>query len=228
MKKTIRRRHEARRRAQAICEENRSVIEATDGGRKTLARFNASVDAVNSLFAAGQQALNDRRVAQADLAGARRQLREILKALVDVSAIVTLDEGSAKLMDLPEITSDEQLLADANAVYGIVSAHTAAFVAEGLPDNVVNDLQTQIATFVRSKKASSTARKTFTAARRAAVDELRTGQRALAVIDAILAQSPLASPQALTKLRLAKRIGYDHPKPAAVPEPVPTTPTKAA
>ena len=164
MKKAIRRRHEARRRAQAICEENRGVIEATDGGRKALTRFNRSVDAVNQLFAEGQQALNDRRVAQADLAAARRRLRDILKAIVDVSAVVTLDEGSAKVMQLPEIGTDEQLLADANAIDGIVSAHTAAFVAEGLPDNVIGDLRTEIAVFVRSKKASSTARKTYTAA----------------------------------------------------------------
>ena len=228
MKKTIRRRHEARRRAQAICEENRGVIEATDGGRKALTRFSASVDAVDRLFAEGQEALNDRRVAQTDLAAARRRLRDILKAIVDVSAVVTLDEGSAKVMQLPEIGTDEQLLADANAVYGIVSAHTAAFVAEGLPDNVVDDLRTEIAAFVRSKKASSTAWKTYTAAQRASVDALRSGQRSLAVIDAILAQTPRADPQALTKLRLAKRIGYDHPKPAVEPQPVLTTPTKAA
>src|ERR1051326_4593388 len=98
MRKSIRRKHEAHRRAQAICEQNRSVIEASDGGKATFAKFNASFDEVDQLFAAQRNALNDRRVAQEQLVANRRTLRDIMKAVVGVSASVTLDEGSAKVM----------------------------------------------------------------------------------------------------------------------------------
>src|ERR1043165_10039641 len=77
MQKDIRRRHEANRRAQAICEQNRGVIETNDGGKKALSRFSATVDGVDVLLADQEQARNDRQKARADLEVERRTLRDI-------------------------------------------------------------------------------------------------------------------------------------------------------
>src|SRR5258708_7197559 len=175
MRKNIRRKHEAHRRAQAICEQNRSVIEASDGGKTTFATFNTSLDGVDQLFAAQQQALNERRVAQEELTAIRRTLRDITKSVVGVSGSVTLDEGSAKVMQLPEFSSDELLQADATAIYNVASAHAAQFQAVGLPPNTIADLRDQIGVFVKTRKASSTARRTYTTAIRASVTALKTG-----------------------------------------------------
>ena len=243
MQKDIRRRHEANRRAQAICEQNRGVIESNDGGKKALSRFSATVDGVDVLLADQEQARNDRQKARADLEAQRRTLRDILKAVVDVSPFVTVDEAATAAMALPEITTDEQLTAVAIAIDRTATAHTAAFVAEGLPANVIPNLHGQIDRFVQLRKTASTARKAFSAAGRAARTLSKSGRKALKVMDAILAQSPNADPKELEKLRSAKRIGYDQPAaPAAAPatpaapattptppaEPAPTTPIKAA
>ena len=221
MKKDIRRRHEANRRAQAICEQNRGVIETTDGGKKALSRFSATVDGVDALLADQEQARTDRQKAGADLEAQRRTLRDILKAVVDVSPFVTLDDGSAGTLLLPTITTDEQLTAVANAIDRTATANTAAFVAEGLPANVIPNLRVQIDRFVQLRKTVSTARKTYAAAGRAARTLTQSGRKALKVMDAILAQSPDADPKQLEQLRGAKRIVYDHP---AVPTAAPATP----
>ena len=240
MQKNIRRRHEANRRAQAICEQNRGVIETNDGGKKALSRFSATVDGVDVLLADQEQARNERQKARTDLEAQRRTLRDILKAVVDVSPFVTLGDGSAGTLQLPEITTDEQLTAVANAIDRTATANAAAFVAEGLPANVIPSLHVQIDRFVQLRKTASTARKAFSAAGRAARTLTKAGRKALKVMDAILAQSPNADPKELGKLRAAKRIGYDHPTvPTAAPatpaatttppaEPAPTTPIKAS
>ena len=225
MQKDIRRRHEANRRAQAICEQNRGVIETNDGGKKALARFAATVDGVDVLLADQEQARNDRQKARADLEVQRRTLRDILKAVVDVSPFVMLGDGSAGTLLLPEITTDEQLTAVANAIDRAATANAAAFVAEGLPANVIPNLQVQIDRFVQLRKTASTARRAFAAAGRAARTLTKSGRKALKVMDAILAQAPNADPKQLEQLRAAKRIGYDHP---TVPTAAPATPAAPA
>ena len=242
MRKTIRRKHEALRRAHTVCLSVRGVIEATDGGTAALAKQGAAVDQVESLYAEQQQALNTRRVAAADCDAARGRIRDLLKAVVDVSKVVQLAEGSAKVMLLPEFGSDELLLADANAIHDAAAANAAAFVAAGLPDNVLTDLQAQIGAFKAAKAVLANVRNTFKATTQAARTALKGGDEANAVIDAILAHGPNADPKALTRFRAAKRIGPSHAgetpaaqaeqpatgQPAAHADPVPATPTQAA
>src|SRR5260370_18892351 len=96
MQKHIRRKQEAHRKARAICEDIRGTIEATDGGKKWLAKFNASVDDVEELFTDQQQARNKQRLAKADVDGARTAPPAIIKGGVGRRAVVRLDEGAAK------------------------------------------------------------------------------------------------------------------------------------
>ena|SRR5579872_626044 len=235
MRKTIRRKHEAQRRAHTVCLSVRSVIEATDGGTATLAKLGASVDQVDSLYTEQQQALNARRVAAADCDAARGRIRDLLKAVVGVSRVVQLAEGTAVVMRVPEVGPDELLLADANAIHDAAAANAAAFVAAGLPETVLTDLQAQIEAFKAAKAVIANVRNTFTATMLAARTALQSGDEANAVLDAILAHAPNADPQALTRFRAAKRVGPSHGEaPAAQPEqpattqPVPAAPTQAA
>jgi hypothetical protein len=238
MRKNIRRKHEAQRRAYAVSSGARSVIEATDSGKKTLAKLGTSVDTVESLYAEQRQALNTRRVAAADCDAARSAIHDLLKAVVGVSAVVVLDEGSAKVMRFPEYGSDDLLLADANAIYDAAAAHAAAFVEAGLPENVLPNLQAQIKAFKAAKDVLANVRRTFTATTQAARTALQAGDEATAVLDAILAHAPNADPQVLTRFRFVRRIGPSHAgepaaqpaagQPAASADPVPTTPTKVA
>ena len=227
MRKHIRRKQEAHRKALAICDEIRGTIEATGGGKKWLAQLNASVNDVEESFADQQDARNKQRLAKAELDAARTTLRDIMKVIVDVSAVVRLDEGSAKVMVVPQEGSDELLIADANAIYRAASANAKAFEGEGLPAHVIPELGDRIAVFKTAKMANSTARKTFTATAKSSRKGLKAGDEALSVIVAILARSPNIDEKALTKLRSAKRIGPTRPanQPALEPAPALTAPT---
>ena len=70
MQKDIRRRHEANRRAHAICEQNRGVIETNDGGKKALSRFTTTVDGVDVLLA---DPIRGRRLSSARWPACRRR-----------------------------------------------------------------------------------------------------------------------------------------------------------
>ncbi len=249
MRKTIRRKHEALRRAHTVCISVRGVIEATDSGKATLAKLGASVDQVESLYTEQQQALNARRVAAADCDAARGRIRDLLKAVVDISKVVQPAEGSAVVMRVPEVGPDELLLADANAIHDAAAVNATAFVAAGLPENVLPNLQTQIEAFKAAKAVIANVRNTFTATTQAARTALKGGDEANGVIDAILAHAVNADPKALTRFRAAKRVGPSHAgetpaaqtgagqpatgqpaaaEPAAHADPVQTTPTQAA
>ncbi|HYM25590.1 MAG TPA: hypothetical protein VEU08_20365 [Vicinamibacterales bacterium] len=247
MRKNIRRKREAQRRAHAVCISVRGVIEATDSGKTTLAKLGTAVDQVEGLYAEQQQALNTRRVAQRDCDAARSRIRDLLKAVVDVSKVVQLEDGSATVMNVPAHGPDDLLLADANAIHDAAAAHAAAFTAAGLPENVLTDLQAQIGAFKAAKAVIANVRRAFTATTQAARTALKTGDEATPVLEAILAHGPNADPKALTRFRFAKLIGPsragDTPaaqteqpatgqpaavEPAAHADPVQTTPTQAA
>jgi len=235
MRQTIQRKLGSQRAVQDVCDEYRDTIQATDGGRKAYAKLNSSIDSVDRLSSEQQQALNARRVASADCRQRRQTIHDLIKSIVEVSAVVTLSEGSAKIVRMPEMGTNESLLAEANAIYEMASANAAAFVDEGLPKNVIPDLGTQITAFKAARARLSNARKTFAAVTKAAIASLRSGHEGIAVIDAILAHTPSADPKALTKLRLAKRIGPARPvvpvaaePPAAKADPASTTSTKVA
>src|ERR1051326_37568 len=109
MRRTIRRKLEAQRRAQAVCAEIRDTVESTDGGRKTFAKLNGSIDAGDRLSREQQKALHPPRAPAADCRLVRQTLHDLIKAIVDVSAVVTLGEGSAKIMRMPTMDTNEGL-----------------------------------------------------------------------------------------------------------------------
>jgi len=236
MRKKIRLKQDAHRRAQAVCNENRSIIEASKGGTKALAALDASVGTVDRNFVDQQKALTDRRTASGQCRDARQIIRSITSAIVGVSSGVELDEGSKKVMVVPAVATDELLMAEATAIYETVSTHAAAFTDAGLPEADLVALRDQIGVLRTARTAVSNARKTFTALAKESRTAATAGSDALVVVDAILARAPGADPKALGKLRSAKRIGPSHagetPAPAAhpapAPAPEPTTPTRAA
>ena len=91
MRKNIRRRHEAHRRAQAVCEANPGVIDASDGSKTMAAALDASVGEVDRLLGDQGQALNARRVESEKARRARQAIRDIVSAIVDLSRVVELD-----------------------------------------------------------------------------------------------------------------------------------------
>ena len=111
---------------------------------------------------------------------------------------------------VPEVGPDELLLADANAIHDAAAVNATAFVAAGLPENVLPNLQAQIEAFKAAKAVIANVRNTFTATTQAARTALKGGDEANGVIDAILAHAVNADPKALTRFRAANMFNSAH------------------
>ena len=232
MRKNIRRRQEAHRRAQDVCEKNRTIIDANDATKAKAATLSASVDEVDRLLNDQGHALDTRRAESQKARDARQAIRDIVSPIVTLSRFVVLDQGTAMVMRVPADASDEQLVMDAGVIADAVEAHADGFTKAGLPAGDAADLRAQIAALKAAKTAASNARKAFTVAAKGIRKALKSGDDAIVGVDAILTRTPTADPDVLDKLRLAKVVGPSHageaPAPAAQPAPEPTTPTKAA
>ncbi|HYM26097.1 MAG TPA: hypothetical protein VEU08_22925 [Vicinamibacterales bacterium] len=237
MKTTHRRRQEAHERVYAVCLKFRDAISSNPAGEKTIVKLDKSVTDVGTRLTDQQGFLADRLAATAACEAGRLGIRDNLQAVAKISAFVTLPEGSAKVNLLPTDVSDKQLTSQAEAVLERVKPNAAAFIAEGLPSNVLTDLEQQIADLKKAKQAQATARRQYAAATNAIKADLIPGDEAIQVIDTILKKtSPALDGDALTELRNAKRVGPARAtaKAPAQPEPVPAppapteTPTKVA
>jgi len=106
-----------------------------------------------------------------------------------------------------------------------VSAHADAFVAEGLPPDLLKNLSDRIAAFESARNDRNAARERFTAAAASIHETQQKADDTIAALEAIAINLPDAQPELVTKLRIAKRIGPrapEEPKPDAT-----TTPTTA-
>ena len=116
------------------------------------------------------------------------------------------------------------------AVVAGASAHTDAFVNEGVQPGTLATLTSELAAFRKAKDAITLSAKLYTEASAALDDALSEGDDAIAVLEGILETSPDAPAGALTALRQAKLIGpreIADGEPAASTVPAPAGPTPA-
>src|SRR5205823_2694749 len=88
-----------------------------------------------------------------------------------------------------------------------VSAHADAFVAEGLPPDLLKHLDQGIADFASAREAQAASRQRFTAASASIGETLDHADKTADVLEDILINTPGAPPEALTELRIARRVG---------------------
>jgi hypothetical protein len=88
-----------------------------------------------------------------------------------------------------------------------VSAYADAFVAPGLPPNLLQDFEESIAGFAAARDEQAASRQRFTAAFESIGETLGEADRAVDVLEAIVLNTPGAPSELLTKLRLARRVG---------------------
>jgi hypothetical protein len=227
MDKHSRRRHDAHRSALKAATENRKPIEASPGGTKALADLTTQVADVNRLSADQSDWLNEMRKAFKSCRELRRTLYDMLKAVVKISASVVLEKESAELMKLPRIKNSGTFIDDARAIWNVVAKYRQPFLDAGLALRVFDDLPQLIDDLVAAKDSGRSARQHIGLTVQDITERLNDGDKAIGVIDAILATSPEANPNAVDHLRMAKRVGpakAKTPEPAAAP-PVTATPT---
>jgi hypothetical protein len=225
MRKTVRRRHEAQVRVQSVCAEYSVLFDATPGGQKARAALGTDVADVDRLLALQQASIEERRAATEQCRLSRRTLRDADKAVTRVGRVVNIDAAVTVTMRLPEGRSDEELLAYSRGLLEHVSEHADAFVAEGLPPDLLKHLDAGIAEFVAAREAQAGARQRFTAASQSIRDTLDHADKMVDVLEAIVINATDAPPEVLTTLRIAKRVG---PRVTAPPKAPQSTPTDKA
>ena len=225
MRKRIRRRHDAHVRAYSVCTEHSALFDATAGGQKTRAALGAHVADLDRLLALQERSIEDRRAAVEQCRLSRRTLRDAANAVVKVGKLVNLDDEMMATMQLPGPVSDDELLAYSRGLLDRVSSHADAFVADGLPPDLLKNLAEAIEAFAAARDAQAASRQRFTAAAEAIRETLDKANKTVGVLEAIAVNTPAAHPEVLTKLRIAKRVGPRAAEPTDKPAPPPTPPS---
>ena len=206
MRKQVRRRHDAHVRAQNVCAEHSEVFDGTPGGKTARAALGAHVAEVDRLLALQEGSIEDGRAATKQCRQSRRSLRAAAKAVVSVGKVVGLTTPFMDTMQLPDATNDKELLAYSRQLLERVSAHAELFVAQGLPPDLLTRLGDGIAAFEAARETQAGSRQRFTAAFESILDTLDQADNAVDVLEAILANTDPEPADALTQLRLARRV----------------------
>ena len=237
MRKDIRRRHDAHLRVNGVCTEHSALFDATPGGQKARTALGTCVDDVDRLLALQKQSLQGRRESTEQCRAARRALRDAAKAVVRVGKLVDPDETTIGTLQIPGAMSDDELLAYSRGLLNRVSSHADAFVAEGLPPDLLKNLDAGIQGLAAAREAYASSRQQFAAAAVTIGETQDRADKTVAAIEAIAVNLPAANPEVITKLRIAKRVGprastrsnaAPSPEPAPAPAPPSATPSDKA
>ena len=221
----IRLRKDAHERVDTVFKEHDADLKKNaPGGLKHVATVDATVSDVKRLLTEQAQHLTDRRTAIADGREERRALRNAVRLVVAVNPLVRLADGTAKLLQTPQVSTDDDLLRDCGAILETAQQHADAYVAEGVPAGLLDNLAKHIEAFGDTRKRLAVATQGNSAARLAILDRLADADEAIGVVHAILINTPDANPDVLRKLRQAKRVGPRVHEDAAAQPPATTTP----
>jgi len=224
MRKQDRRRHDAHVRVYNVSTDHKDVFDANKGGQENRAALGVQVADVDRLFAMLQRFREDQRAATEQRRRSREAMADAVRAVIQIARVVHLDDTIMETIRLPDAPNDEELLTYAKALLDRVSPHADAFAAAGLPAGVLERLSDAIQAFGPARDAHAAAGQRFTAAAQSIHDALDKADEAVRVLDVIAANTPTASREILTKLRIAKRVGPRAAAPAK-PETTPATST---
>lgn len=225
-------------RVNSVCTEHSEIFDATPGGQKTRLSLGTNVEAVAKHLITQGHAVEDRRAATVQAREARVRLREATKAVVAVGKLVNLPTAVTRSMRLPGPMTDDELVNYGETILQRASANADAFLAEGLPTDLLKNLSDAIETLSTARELQATARERFTAAAESIRETQDKSEQTVNALEAIAINTPAAWPEVLKKLRVARRIGPRikaatdtpaPPAPASAPEPAPAaTPAPAS
>jgi len=237
MRKNIRRRYDAHVRVNGVCTEHNNLFDATPGGQSTRAALGTCIADSDRLFAAQTQAIEERRAGAQQSRMARSALLDATRAVVNVGKLVNIGDSPMFTMRVPVGPSDDELIAYARGLLNRVTAHADAFVAAGLPPDLLKNLESRIQGLVAAKDAVAAAHQRFAAAAVSLQQTQSQADKTVAALTSIAVNTPAAHPEVITKLRIARRVGprtgrpaddTPTPNPAPAPAPPSTTPSNKA
>lgn len=243
MRNSNRRRYESQVRVRAFCADHREIFTGTPLGEKMLAQLDASVAEAAGHFASQSKGRNAAQEGAAARHTARTALRGSLTAIVRTSRFLGLAAGpTAEQFPMPRRGSDQLLVADATAILEKAVPLADAFVAHGLPANVLKELPAQIAAVNGAILAQAAGRETHVGANVAVNGALDVAAQAVDALESIFLNAPDVDANAVAMWQHARRIGPARVKEVAAtalpatmapgtpepPTPQPPSATKAA
>jgi hypothetical protein len=222
-------RRNAHERYNSACLPQRELFATSEGGANALANLGTSLAESDRWSTERQRHLDDERAATIRCRTLYRTLRDSLNTVVKVSRFVDLDEATANVIGRLSNTRYDELLTVAAAALDKVTQHSAAFLAQGLPADILKDLPVQIQGLKAALKARADARVLRRAAGESMQSALVASDTAIKQLHVIAVSTRSADPNFVSQLRLAKRVGpakaKDQPSAAHPPAPVAATGT---
>ena len=217
----------------SVCAQHSELFDATPGGQSTRATLGTCVATVGRQLAVQKQSVEDRRAATQLCRVARGALHATARAVVRVGELVKLDQTTMETMKIPTAMGDDELIAYSQGLLNRVSPYADAFVAKGLPPDLLKNMDASLQTLMAARDARTTAVRQYAAATASIHDSQNLGDKTIAALEAVAINIPAANPEVVTKLRMAKRVGprvdrridaTSTSKPAPVTAPAPSAP----
>jgi hypothetical protein len=192
-------------------------------GARTFAEIGAVVDRLNASVTSERAGRRAARQGVLSKGAARAALRRALEAVSRTARGVALDTPDILgKFQMPDTPRDHELTAAARQFADDAAPVAADFVAHGLPESFVADVQSALATFERSVSNRALGRETHVGARADITAALDLAFETLQRLDAIVENRVGGDPSALAGWRLARNVGRT---PARGGGPAPAAPT---
>ncbi len=230
MDKRRRKKLQSHKRGLTLVDEHRTYLTSTPGGAATVANLDQHLADESTAIADQEANASEARSASALLRKLRRALRDGVKHIAAVSAVVMPAGGPGAPFDPSRPPNDDQLIGRVEFLHAAVSADLEAFTKGGIQPGRLDALAGEVAAFKKAKAALTSRQHTEAADR---FDQaFERANQAFAILEGILATSPDAPAGALDALRATTRIGprvvEDAPAATTTPVPDPSTPLRAA
>src|ERR1051325_10878917 len=146
------RKHKGQKRSLALCNQHRPFFNGTPGGGKKVATLETAVGDEAARFKDQERARAGGQTAAAHNEASRTTLHNLVRHVEIVSKVMPPDRGTPAF-DTSSRTSDEQLIARAQAILEAAAEHTDPFVNEGVLPELHDRLSSELAAFQKSKDA---------------------------------------------------------------------------
>jgi hypothetical protein len=205
MDKRRRKKHQSHKRGHTLVDEHRPYLTGTPGGAATVAALDQAVADESAAIVDQESYASEERSASGLLRKLRRALRDGVKHIAAVSAVLMPAGGTGAPFDPSRPPNDDQLIGRVEFLHAAVSADLEAYTKGGIQPGRLDALAGEVAAFKKAK-AALTSRQHAEAADRFDQAFERANQ-AFAILEGILATSPDAPAGALDALRATTRIG---------------------
>jgi hypothetical protein len=228
MDKRRRKKLQSHKRGLVLVDEHRTYLTSTPGGAATVAALDQAVADESTAIVDQESNESEERSAGNLIRKLRRALRDGVKHIAAVSAVVAPAGGTGAPFDPSRPPNDDQWIGRGEFLHAAVTADLDAFTKGGIQPGRLDGLAGEVAAFKKAKAALTSRQHTEAADR---FDQaFDRANQAFAILEGILATSPDAPAGALDALRATTRIGPRIPPDSTTNTPgggTTTTPTPA-